>query len=149
MIGVEQLDSVDAATFSSELSQGDADTMAINYLDSVGQSDANLNGACAMPVILTLVNYDHVTDFTLTITDVYDSTRSYIIPFPIDSAVTTQKIPQGRYNITISAPGNTDSHLFTASGPDKDIKTNGTSANWTDVYFNTDVINEFTIGSPQ
>ncbi|MBS1643456.1 MAG: hypothetical protein JST36_00315, partial [Bacteroidetes bacterium] len=149
LVAVELVDSVMAGSFFSEVSQGEADTMAINYLDSSGQANADLNGACAEPVTLTLVNYDHITDFTLTLTDVYDSTKTFTIPFPLDSAITTARIPQGRYDILIAKPGNVDSHVFTASGPGGSIEVNSSSGSWSNVYVNTDVFDKLTIGIPQ
>src|SRR4029077_11968433 len=96
-------------------------------------------------------NYDRVAGFTLTFTSVYDTTRIYTIAFPedSDSAISFQKIPQGRYNITISKPDNAQTYLFTVSGPHGEIQINSDQGSWVNVPINSNDFDRISIGIKQ
>jgi hypothetical protein len=149
--GSEVADTVMAGIFESDSSQAEADSLAIADISAHGQSNANTNGTCLPLLSFILNNYDHIAGFTITLTAVYDSTKIYTIAFPedSDSSLSLEKIPQGRYNITISKSGNTDSFLFTVSGPSGDIQVNSAQGSWVNVPINSNTFDKISIGIPQ
>jgi hypothetical protein len=149
--GSEVVDSVQAGQYYSDQSQEEADSLATDYLNTNGQAFANTNGTCLPRMNFILDNYTNVAGFTVTFTNVYDSTLIYTLVFPqnADSLVSPQKIPQGRYNITITNANTTDSYLFTVSGPAGQIQVNSSQGSWVNVWVNSNEFNRISIGTPQ
>jgi YD repeat-containing protein len=149
--GSEVTYSIEEGNYTSENSQEEADSLAIDNLNANRQSYANLNGTCLPLLNFILDNYEHIAGFTINLTSVYDSTKIYtiVIPEDADSSLSLQKIPQGHYNIDITKPDNTVSYVFTVSGPFGDIQINSAQANWVNVPVNTNTFNKISIGIQQ
>lgn len=146
--GSEVEDTVEEGMFESDSSQVEADSLARAYLDSAGQANANVNGTCLPLLQLLLANYDRIAGFTIKLTSVVDTARTYTIAFPedSDSAMSLQRIPQGRYDIEVSKPDNTESYVFTVSGPEGDIQINARNASWANVPVTTATFTKIAIG---
>jgi hypothetical protein len=147
--GSEVIDSVQAGLYSSDISQAYADSLAAAYLEANGQSFANTNGTCLPRTNFILDNYAHVAGFTITFTNIYDSTLVYNIAIPVDadSTISPELIPQGRYNIEITNPENTNSYVFTVSGPAGEIQVNSDYGSWINVPVNLSSFNRISIGN--
>ena len=149
--GSEVEDTVEEGMFESDSSQAEADSLAKAYLDSTGQANANVNGTCLPLLQLLLANYDRIAGFTIKLTSVVDTARTYTIAFPedSDSAMSLQRIPQGRYDIEVSKPDNTESYVFTVSGPEGDIQINARNASWANVPVTAATFTKIAIGIRQ
>jgi YD repeat-containing protein len=149
--GSEVQDTVAAGSFTSNKSQMQADSLAMVYLNSTGQSFANANGQCLPLINLTLSNYQHAGGFSIQFTSVYNSNKVYVLDLPADAynSPSLQKIPQGHYNIVISKIGNTQSFLFTISGPAGKIQVNSDKGSWVNVPIGTNALNAISVGVPQ
>jgi hypothetical protein len=149
--GSEVTDTVLAGSFSSNKSQAQADSLATTYLNSTGQSFANANGQCLPLINLTLSNYERVAGFSIQFISVYDSSKIYILDFPKDAnnSLSSQKIPRGHYNMVISKTGNTQSFVFTVSGPTGKVQVNGDKGSWVNVPIGSNTLNMISIGIPQ
>lgn len=149
--GSEVEDTVEEGMFESDSSQAEADSLARAYLDSAGQANANYTGTCLPLLQLLLANYDRIAGFTIKLTSVVDTARTYTIAFPedSDSAMSLQRIPQGRYDIEVSKPDNTESYVFTVSGPNGDIQINARNASWANVPVTTATFTKIAIGIRQ
>jgi len=106
--GAEFPYTVAAKTFTSQVSQPDADQKALNDINTNGQNFANSqtgNGSCLPNTTASSINYDKVGGYTIVYTNVYDNSiqKTYTIPAldPVTSA-NLGSLAQGTYNVTIS-----------------------------------------------
>gem|GEM_PF-4785029 len=101
---------VPANTYSSIVSQSDADQQAQNDVNSNGQAYANANGTCSSNVSITSVNYASVSGFTAVFTNTSTSQQySFTIPA---AGGTLGTIPSGSYTVVISKTGNTTQYFL-------------------------------------
>lgn len=147
--GSEVADTVMVGSFTSDTSQRQADSLAIDYLRANGQANANVNGTCLPKLSILLANYHRIAGFTITLTPVYDSTKIYTLVFPetADTAFSLQKIPQGRYNITIAKTNNSDSYVFTVSGANNELQINSSQASWLNIPIRTGDFDKISINT--
>jgi len=105
-------DTVQANTYVSLFSQGDADQMALNDIKANGQNNANAKGSCIInPVSITSVNNAGVSGFTATFTNTSTLVQTV---FNIPAAGgTLGTLNPGTYNVTIAKSGNTIQYIFT------------------------------------
>jgi len=102
---------VAAGKYASLVSQGNADTLALNDVAANGQNYANTNGVCT-PIMITInsINYVGITGFTATF--VNTSTNQQTV-FNIPAAGgTLGSLIQGTYNVTLAKSGTTK-YLYT------------------------------------
>lgn len=130
------------ATYSSTISQQDADQQAINATAANGQNYANANGTCIdnTHTTLTSSNLVGVSGFTAVFTNVSTSQQ---YTFTISSASGIQTlgtIPNATYNVTISKSGNSVSYIFSI-GSNCNIGRGGTSATFSNVVINPTTCN--------
>jgi len=133
-----------ANLFSSNISQGNADTLALNWADSgPGQDTANAEGQCLIAVYCN--NYVGVSGFTATYTNIKTHAQ-YSFTIPSTSGVIGYMI-SGPMTLTISKPGNTTIYGFN-DGCGITV-TDGTSASFSGVNVQTTTCNTLTINNPQ
>jgi hypothetical protein len=127
--------------------QTQGDSLSVVYVDSSGEVPLNIEDSSL--AVLSIVNYDHIAGYTITFTSTVDTGQTYIITVPekADSAAGLQKIPAGIYDIHVSKPGNTQSLVFTISGPEGEIIVNGDEGNWINVPLNTKSFNKISVST--
>ena len=97
---------VPANKYTSLISQGNADTLAINDVAANGQNYANSNGTCN-PIMITITAINNVGISGFTATFVNTSTNQQTV-FNIPAAGgTLGQVIQGTYNVTLAKSGTT------------------------------------------
>jgi hypothetical protein len=105
---------VAAGKYASLISQGNADTLAINDVAANGQNYANTNGTCN-PIMITITSINDVGITGFTATYVNTSTNQQTV-FNIPAAGgTLGSLIQGTYNVTLSKSGTTK-YIYTVCG---------------------------------
>jgi hypothetical protein len=103
---------VPAKTFSSIISQDDADLQARNYADANGQNYVNANTVCAEEVTVTFSNTTSSDTFGINFSSSTGYNKSYVCPKGSSSLV----LPAGVYNVSISVINtNTTHNLYVGS----------------------------------
>jgi hypothetical protein len=124
---------VPAGTYSSQISQADANQKATNDVTANGQAYANTNGTCSSTVTITSTNFLGVSGFVAVFTN---TSTSQQYSFNVSSAGGSQalgSIPAGTYNVTISKSGNSTVRGFGVGG----YWQYGTSATFSNVSFSS------------
>lgn len=137
---------VKPGTYTSTISQADADQQAVNYTNANGQNYANANGTCTpiVSVNLTSTNFIGVTGFNAVYTNVSTGQQT---TFAISSRTGPRAlgtINNGTYNITISKAGNTISYVYFL-GNCNGIITGGTSGTFNNIVVGTSTCNNVSI----
>jgi hypothetical protein len=113
-IGTSVTYTVPANTYTSTVSQANADQQAQNDVNSNGQAYANTNGACVSNITITSENFAGVSGFTV---QFVNTNTAQLYSFTIQaSGGTLGTIPSGNYNVTISKPGNTTQYYLAIGG---------------------------------
>jgi YD repeat-containing protein len=127
---------VPANTFSSIISQADAQAKAQNDINTNGQNYANANGTCTVTgtsITIQSNNYVAASGFTAVYTNTATSQQySFTIPATAGLQNIGSLLP-GTYNLTISKPGNTFVWIFGSGCNGSSVS--GTSA----AFFNISV----------
>jgi YD repeat-containing protein len=102
---------VPAYTYSSSVSQADANQLAQNDIAANGQNYANANGSCTQGsnVNITYANSSNITGFTVTYTG---SPGTFTFTIPSSGSGVLGCVPPGVYSIGITKAGNTEIMLF-------------------------------------
>jgi hypothetical protein len=97
---------VPAGKYASLISQGNADTLALNDVSANGQNYANANGTCN-PIMITInsINYVGITGFTATFVNT-STNQQTVFNIPAAGGVLGSVI-QGTYNVTLAKSGTT------------------------------------------
>ena len=104
---------VNANTYSSTISQSDADSKAQNDINANGQTYANNNGYCTYPqTSLTFNNSRIPISFALTLTNTATSVRYNFTITGSNTYGTLGSIPQGVYNATINPTTYSGSYTY-------------------------------------
>ena len=98
---------VSAGTYSSDISQEDAQAQAQADIDANGQNYANAHGSCSVPDMLD-VNYVNSSSNLVNISLTNTATQqTYSFPLSVTGSSTqvAGQIPEGFYNVTFSPTG--------------------------------------------
>jgi hypothetical protein len=98
---------VPAGTYSSDISQQDAQNQALADIDANAQDYANAHGSCTVPDMID-VNYVNSSSVIVNIflTNVAtQQTYSFSLPTTGSSSQVVGQIPEGFYNVTFSPTG--------------------------------------------
>lgn len=135
---------VPARTYSSTISQADADAKAQNDVNTNGQNYANSNCVCASSITVTFtnstsdqigINFSTGINFQAGI----GYNRSYTCPVGTSSIV----LPAGTYSVSFSVINSTTAHNFYVGGR---TAINGTNASFSNVNISNDTNKEDNIG---
>ncbi|WP_037361224.1 DUF5977 domain-containing protein [Asinibacterium sp. OR53] len=124
-IGSTVMYTVAAGTYSSTISQADADQKAMNDVNTNGQTYANTNGTCADTTLIN-VKYTNITpdDVYLTMT-MTNTSANVVYKFTLrgntPSLTVAGQVPNGTYNVTMTpisgtGPYSYGFYTFSASG---------------------------------
>jgi hypothetical protein len=135
---------VAANTYASLISQGAADTLALNDIAANGQNYANTNGTCnSSGVTITSTNYAGVSGFTATFTNTANGNQT-VFSIPA-SGGTLGTLTPATYNVTIAKSGNTTQYVATVCSSMHAVTSSYT-------FFNMSIsstCNTVTLDSPQ
>lgn len=143
--GSTVLYTVPAGLFTSTISQGNADTLAINYANSgPGQHYADSVGLCYVTISCT--NTAGASGFTATYTSLANPSVVYTFNIPSGGGV-IGGLPSGKWKLTIASSSNTTIYRFGIGC--NNITTDGTSATFALVPVSATQCNTITISFPQ
>ncbi|MDN3657815.1 DUF5977 domain-containing protein [Ferruginibacter paludis] len=114
---------VPGGTYSSNISQLDADNQATTDTTTNGQAYANAHGVCGASV--SGFDYSSGTGGFIATFTLFGGGAVYSFPIDILHPGKIGFIPAGKYSLTIAKPGNTTSYTFSAGCT---LTTTGTSA---------------------
>ncbi len=114
---------VAAGTYSSTVSQADADQKATNDVNTNGQAYANNNGTCTAPAMINVTYYNTtIAEINLTlINTVTNLTYSFTLVSNTANLTLAGQVPNGIYNVRMTSntgaqPYSYGFYTFTASG---------------------------------
>jgi len=133
-------------TYSSTVSQADADQQALNDIDANGQNYANTNGACLNPVTVTGENWTPYNNWiAIFINRSTDKKTTYIMPLK-DSTKTLGVLPEGDYDIQVYSTDVVAIGLFISTCTSNAVP--GNAATFTNVHVSQTACNNVIVSLP-
>ncbi|MHA4811648.1 DUF5977 domain-containing protein [Flavitalea flava] len=133
---------VPAGAYASGISQADADLIAMNQVSTNGQNYANANGNCILPPPPSVTMSCNNTGGFGPYTEVYINTSTNLqYTFTVTAAGgTLGTIPQGTYNLTITADPSLGTSIFQAGC--NSLSKRGTTATFTNLSVTSTACNQ-------